>query len=59
MPVGTMVYHIGMRMNLIVCQVDSKGKIICVNPNVFDNDVCQTMTVDINSLVKGWRTLYN
>lgn len=58
MPIGTMVYHAGLRMNLIVCQVDAKGRIICINPKIFDNDTFQTLTVEASSLTKGWKTLY-
>lgn len=58
MSIGTMVYHTGLRMNLIVCQIDVKGKVICVNPNRYDNDVFQVITTDMNYLVKGWKAVY-
>lgn len=59
MPAGTMVYHAGLRANLIVCQVNAKGKIICINPKVFDNDKYQVITVNPEELTVGWKTLYD
>lgn len=58
MPAGTMVYHAGLRANLIVCQVNAKGKIICINPKVFDNNQYQVVTVNPGDLTIGWKTLY-
>lgn len=59
MPTGTMVYHNELHMNLIVCQVDTNGKIICVNPNIFNNNMFQVIVADESILTKGWRTSYN
>lgn len=59
MTTGMMVYHTRLRMNLIVCQIDAKGKVICVNTRVFDNNMCQVITADPRELTVGWKTLYD
>lgn len=65
MRVGMKVHHINLRLNLIVCQVNTNGDIICVNPKNFEYDtalkvdVFQTLTVNPNNLQKGWKTIYD
>lgn len=58
MPIGTKVYHTQLKMNLIVCQVNSKRKIICINPQISDDIEYQALTVDAAYLEKGWRDMY-
>lgn len=58
MTIGSQVYHIDLHLNLIVCQVDYKGKIICINPQIINDGVYQTLTVSKSRLIKGWRDLY-
>lgn len=59
MPAGTKVYHTELKMNLIVCQVVSMRKYICINPQLSDDTSYQVLTVDGTHLVKGWRVLYD
>lgn len=58
MPIGTKVYHKILKMNLIVCQVNSKHKIICINPQISDEKSYQVLTVDESHLVLGWKEMY-
>jgi hypothetical protein len=59
MPIGTRVYHSVLKMNLIVCQVNAKGRIICINPQIYSDDKYQVLTVDASYLTKGWKVLYD
>ena len=59
MSTGTQVYHKVLRMNLIIGQIDAKGRAVCINPKVYDNNQFQVLTADLNDLVKGWQTTYN
>lgn len=59
MTAGTQVYHTTLRMNLIVCQIDAKGNIICINPKVHTDNKFQVLTVKRLDLVVGWRTMYD
>lgn len=57
MPIGTQVYHTSLHLNLVVCQISSGNRITCINPEIYENGVFQTIVVKANQLKKGWKSI--
>lgn len=55
MPIGAQVYHENLRLNLIVCQINSGNIVTCIDPNIHTNGVFRTLNVKFNTLKLGWR----
>ena len=59
MPIGTQVYCEDLKLNLVVCQVSVGNKLVCINPQIVNDGIYQTLTINSYRLTVGWKELYD